>query len=104
MKKMIMLFVLSLMLVTQLEAQPKVIVKKGLFSRIILVNGIRIKITRPLFRKKYRVRPDNLLPLPPEVQPYLQEYRTPSRSHEGFQKEVYPLYDFIEPETLRNLA
>jgi len=102
MKNLILFLALCLIPLVSLNAQPNIVVKKRPFSRIIIVNGIRIKITRPLFRKRYRkpLSPEIIRLLPPEVMPYLYK-----RSHEGFHKEIKPLYyDSIDSDRLRNLA
>jgi len=78
------------------NAQTDVIVRKRLFSRVVIVNGIRIKITRPIFRKRYRTQPSKAI----GIEPHLYK-----RSHEGFHKEIKPLYyDSIDLDRLRNLA
>jgi len=43
--------------ITKPSMKPTIIIKKRLFSRIIIINGVRIRVTRPLFRRTKRVLP-----------------------------------------------
>ena len=97
MKTLILLLALCLIPLEGLtNDQTDVIVKKRLFSRVVVVNGIRIKITRPILRKRYRTQPKQ----PLEMRPHLYK-----KIYEGLPKEIKPLYyDSIDSDRLRNLA
>lgn len=97
MKTLILLLALCLIPLGGLtNAQTDVIVKKRLFSRLVVVNGINIKITRPRFRKRHRIESKK----PLEMRPLFYE-----KIYEGLPKEIKPLYyDSIDSDRLRNLA
>ena len=97
MKTLILLLALCLIPLGELtNAQTDIVVKKRLFSRIVVINGIRIKITRPWLRRRYRIDPSIPFKFPDELKPYLYK-----KSHEGI-KPLY--YDSIDSDRLRNLA
>jgi len=100
MKNLILLLALCLIPAGLLNARTDIVVKKRLFSRIIVINGIRIKITRPWLRRRHRIDPSIPFKFPDELKPYLYK-----KSHEGFHKEIKPLYyDSIDSDRLRSLA
>lgn len=57
MKRFILCVALVLVMATSLDAAPKIYTKKRLFSRVVIINGIKIRITRPLFRRRNRIVP-----------------------------------------------
>ena len=80
---------LCLIPTVSLEAKPDIKIKKRLFSRIIIINGVRVKISRPIFRKKKRVLP-------------LENYQSPPVD---FNNGIpIPYYDHLYPNDLGNLA
>jgi hypothetical protein len=100
MKNLILILVLCLIPAGLLNGQTDIVVKKRLLSRIVVINGIRIKITRPWLRRKYRMDSSIPVKFPEELKPYLYK-----KSHEGFHKEIKPLYyDSIDSDRLGRLA
>ena len=100
MKNLILILVLCLIPAGLLNGQTDIVVKKRLLSRIVVINGIRIKITRPWLRRRHRKDQPIPFKFPEELKPYLYK-----KSHEGFHKEIKPLYyDSIDSDRLRRLA